>query len=326
MPPAARPRHDPTDDWIQIRLLVASPEQETYELLRPIVLFGQPPATRARETGVPERTLRRKAARFDAHGMRSLFELDPPPATDRRRLPPEVRRAILELKAEYPAFGLREIARICRERFDRPVGHHAVERVLAQRIAADPAAAAVPPLPRDRRSHRAAAGGGDAVPRRLERQGDRRLPGDLPAHGLRRAAALGRGGAGPDWPTARGPHTSRRARSTSGRWSPIRRLQANPELGRVPDPRGAAPAGHATSRPRTCGRILALHRDLGAPLPSRGGAARAAADAVCRPATPPVLVGRYPLRRRPRPGNWQTRARLATTWWLFREVDDAVEW
>ena len=130
MPPAARPRHDPTDDWVQIRLLAASPEQETYELLRPIVLFGQPPATRARETGVPERTLRRKAARFDAHGMRSLFELDPPPATDRRRLPPEVRRTILELKAEYPAFGLREIARICRERFERPVSHHAVERVL----------------------------------------------------------------------------------------------------------------------------------------------------------------------------------------------------
>jgi hypothetical protein len=130
MPPSARPRHDPTDDWIQIRLLAASPEQKTYKLLRPIVSFGQPLATRARETGVPERTLRRKAAHFDAHGMRSLFEFEPLPATDRRRLPPEVRRAILELKAEYPAFALREIARICRERFDRPVSHHAVVRVL----------------------------------------------------------------------------------------------------------------------------------------------------------------------------------------------------
>src|SRR4051812_4973523 len=126
MPPSVRPRHDPTDDWDQLRLLVASPAQETYELLRPIVLFGQPPSGRARETGVPERTLRRKAARFDPHGMRSLFEVDPAPASDQRRLPPEVRRAVLELKAEYPAFGLREIARICRERFDRPVGHHAV--------------------------------------------------------------------------------------------------------------------------------------------------------------------------------------------------------
>ncbi len=111
MPPAARPRHDPTDDWQQIRLFVGSPEQETYELLRPIVLFGQPPPERAQATGVPERTLRRKAARFDATGMRSLFELDPLPIEDRRRLPPEVRRFILELKAEHPAFGLREIAR-----------------------------------------------------------------------------------------------------------------------------------------------------------------------------------------------------------------------
>ncbi len=100
MPRASRPRQQPTDEWDQLRLLVTSPAQETYELLRPIVLFGQPPAARARETGVPERTLRRKAARFDTHGMRSLFELDPPPADDRRRLPAEIRQAILELKAE----------------------------------------------------------------------------------------------------------------------------------------------------------------------------------------------------------------------------------
>jgi hypothetical protein len=74
MPPAARPRRHPTDDGSQLRLLSASPEQEIYELLRPIVQFGQPPAARARETGVPERTLRGKAARFDANRMRSFFE------------------------------------------------------------------------------------------------------------------------------------------------------------------------------------------------------------------------------------------------------------
>ncbi len=51
MPPAARPRHDPTDDWVQFRLLITSSEQETYELPRPMVLFGQPPATRARDMG-----------------------------------------------------------------------------------------------------------------------------------------------------------------------------------------------------------------------------------------------------------------------------------
>src|SRR5687767_1291794 len=117
MPRRSRARRQPTDDWAQLRLLVTSPEQETYELLRPIVLFGQTPAARARETGVPVRTLRRKADRFDTDGMASLFALPPPPVQDRRRLPHEVRGAIVALKAEYPPFGPREIARICRRRF-----------------------------------------------------------------------------------------------------------------------------------------------------------------------------------------------------------------
>lgn len=113
MPPAARPRRHPTDDWSQRRLLVASPAQETYELLRPIVLFGQPPAVRARETGVPERTLRRKAARFDDHGKHSLFELDPPPPEPRRRWP---------AAALHVGIGLRDGMRRLRLTW-RPVGH-----------------------------------------------------------------------------------------------------------------------------------------------------------------------------------------------------------
>ena len=48
MPAGPRPRRDPTDDWDQLRLLVVSSAQETYELLRPIVLFGQPIPARAR--------------------------------------------------------------------------------------------------------------------------------------------------------------------------------------------------------------------------------------------------------------------------------------
>ena len=81
MPAGPRPRREPTDDWNQLRLLVASPEQETYELLRPIVLFGQPIPRRARETGVPERSLRRRVARFETFGMRSLFADLTDPAT-----------------------------------------------------------------------------------------------------------------------------------------------------------------------------------------------------------------------------------------------------
>jgi len=35
MPPAKRVRREATDDWQQLRLYVATPEQEAYELLRP---------------------------------------------------------------------------------------------------------------------------------------------------------------------------------------------------------------------------------------------------------------------------------------------------
>src|SRR6478609_4061191 len=97
-----RRRREPTDDWQQLRLLVSSPEQATYELLRPIVLFGQSPARRAEQTGVSERTVRRTVVRFAARGMRSLFEPDEPPVPDRRGLPLGIRKAIVELKAEHP--------------------------------------------------------------------------------------------------------------------------------------------------------------------------------------------------------------------------------
>jgi len=42
MPP--RPRIEPSDDWRQIELLARAPGQQTYELIRPVVLFGQSPA------------------------------------------------------------------------------------------------------------------------------------------------------------------------------------------------------------------------------------------------------------------------------------------
>jgi len=56
MPAPRRPRVEPTDDWEQLRLLAPFPEQRAYELLRPVVLFGRPPAERARETGTADRT------------------------------------------------------------------------------------------------------------------------------------------------------------------------------------------------------------------------------------------------------------------------------
>ena len=90
-PYCKRPRVEPTQDWSQLQLRLASPEQVNYELIRPVVLFGWSPAERAKQTDLPERTLRRKADRFDAEGMASLFRTTEPQAP--RALPPAVRRA-----------------------------------------------------------------------------------------------------------------------------------------------------------------------------------------------------------------------------------------
>jgi hypothetical protein len=126
-----------TDEWAQLRLFVRSPEQELYEALRPIVLFGRTPMLRAHETGYAERTLRRKADAFDAFGMASLFapplglgqrgpladgsagaatgvdgarregvregpSEDLTDADDRRRLPARMRQFLVDRAAEHP--------------------------------------------------------------------------------------------------------------------------------------------------------------------------------------------------------------------------------
>ena len=96
-----RPQVTPTDHWQQLQLLSKTPEQRTYELIRPVVLFGQPASIRARATGVPQRTLYRQADAFDRLGMASLA---PPPQRERHlRLPAPIRQAIIDLKGEYPA-------------------------------------------------------------------------------------------------------------------------------------------------------------------------------------------------------------------------------
>ena len=100
MVPVKRPRVAPTDDWQELRRLAPWPEQRAYAELRPVVLFGRAVEERAGETGAAERTLYRRAARFDAEGMVSL--LPPPKVPKHRRLPPKIRRAIIDLKAEHP--------------------------------------------------------------------------------------------------------------------------------------------------------------------------------------------------------------------------------
>jgi hypothetical protein len=96
-------RVEPTDDWEQLALLCGWPEQLAYEEIRPLTLFGSSVAERAPETGIAERTLYRRVGRFEEKGMESLFAAEP---ARFRRLPPAMRRLIVDRKAEYPAFSL----------------------------------------------------------------------------------------------------------------------------------------------------------------------------------------------------------------------------
>jgi hypothetical protein len=104
-----RQRVEHTEDWEQLRLLVKWPEQERYEEIRPLVLFGDPIPGRAEEIKISERTLYRRVESFDRDGVESLFAAE---QARRRALPPWIRRLIVSLKAEYPPFNLNEIANI----------------------------------------------------------------------------------------------------------------------------------------------------------------------------------------------------------------------
>lgn len=122
-------RAEPTEDWERLLPLFEWPEQERYEVIRPLVLFGGSVAGRERETGVAGRTLYRRVDRFEQEGMQSLFDAE---RAKRRELPPSIRRLIVDLKAEHPALSLGEVARVCYVRFGRRPSKRTVKRVLAE--------------------------------------------------------------------------------------------------------------------------------------------------------------------------------------------------
>jgi len=247
----------PTDDWQQLQLLTHFPEQRTYELIRPVVLFGQSPAERARLTLTPERTLYRQVARFETQGMASLF---PPATTTRQRLPSEIRQVIRDLAAEYPAFRPHEIATICQVRFGRRPSPHTVKRLLAEE----------PPLPSTRRRSPPYHQIADPAERRLaivrlhsegwtkQSIADYLQTSRETVHTtLRRWIAEG----------VYGLDDKIHARKSGVRKvdlrtiALIRELQENPELGEFRIHAALKQLGIELS-PRTCGRILAVNRRL----------------------------------------------------------------
>lgn len=148
-------RIEPTHEWHQLEFRTRADGQRTYELIRPVVLFGHSPAERAVETGTAERTLYRQVARFAQLGLASCV---PPPKVEKHRtLPAHVRQAILDLKREHPPLNFNEIRTICWARFAHRPSSATIRRVLAE----------APPPPRAHRRFPPFHGTADPAERRL---------------------------------------------------------------------------------------------------------------------------------------------------------------
>lgn len=120
MPKRRYERREPTHDWQQIRPLLKDTAQISYEVIRPVILWGVTPKERGAETGVSSRTIYYRATLFDQAGMASLLPPEPPPSVpklDKRSLPPDIRQEIVDLHAQHPAFHPHEIATICFVKF-----------------------------------------------------------------------------------------------------------------------------------------------------------------------------------------------------------------
>jgi putative transposase len=260
MPKLNRIPIEPTHDWKILQTRFTWPEQRLYEFIRPVVLFGETPAQRAQETGMPERTIYRKAERFDAQGLLGLLVSEEPnPDEDRRNLPRDIRQVIIDLVVQYPAFHAREIAVICETRFDRRPSPHTIKRVLAER---DPA-----PSRLDRRYPPFHAMADPSARRfavvQLHSEGwsVKAIAGYLETTRATVYAILER------WVTEKVLTEHSRAPKKQVRkvdlatMHTVRKLQENPELGAFRMKAALQQLGIRLSE-RTCGRILAQNRKL----------------------------------------------------------------
>ena len=184
MPKQRYERRAPTHEWSQIRPLLKDPTQIQYEILRPIVLFGVSPKERSGETGVSKTMLYYKANLFDQAGMASLLPPTPPPEIpkqDKRTLPPPMRQAIVDAKAEYPGLSLHEIARMCYVQFNRKPSHHTIQLVLANGPKPSRTTRRFPRFDEIADFGREASGDHPVARRRLDASPDCRIPGHLAA-------------------------------------------------------------------------------------------------------------------------------------------------
>src|SRR4030095_4934267 len=106
---------DSTTEFAQLQLRFVDQTQQRYEVIRPLVLLADRPATqRAQETGTHPDTVRTLHRRFRQQGMLGLLPGDLEVRRQARpgTIPDDVRQEIDRLKALYSGFHYRELARI----------------------------------------------------------------------------------------------------------------------------------------------------------------------------------------------------------------------
>lgn len=277
MPKHRYERREPTHDWQQIRPLLKDSAQITYEILRPVLLWGQAPKERGAETGMSPRTIYYRANLFDQAGMASLLPPEPPPSIpkqDKRELPPPIRQEIVNLHAEYPAFRPHELATICFVKFGRKPSPQTVKLILASGPTPSRMTRRFPryaeiddPFQRRRAIVLLHAEGWNAksivgyldVSRQTVHAVLKRWAGE-------QFAGLHDKSSAPHHPAQK---TTLRAVQE------VKKLAENPELGAYRVSAALEQLGIKLSR-ATCGRLLALNRDLyHLQMPSKGGRPKA---------------------------------------------------
>ena len=112
---------EPREEFGQLRLGFVDAMQWRYEVICPLVLFGDRTATqRAHETQTHPDTVRALRRRFRQQGMPGLLPSSGSPGRQQRapRIPEAVRQEVDRLKALYPGFHYRELARILSYKFE----------------------------------------------------------------------------------------------------------------------------------------------------------------------------------------------------------------
>ena len=123
---------EPTEEFGQLRLGFVDPMQWRYEVIRPLVLFGDRTATqRAHETQTHPDTVRTLTRRFRQQGMGGLLPSGHRQGPQRRapRIREAVRQEVDRLKALYPGFHYRELARILSYKFETPINDKTAQRL-----------------------------------------------------------------------------------------------------------------------------------------------------------------------------------------------------